>query len=84
MNILRARLYEMEKARQQEVADEINSSKKEIGWGSQIRSYIMHPYQMVKDHRTDFESGNVDAILDGELDEFIQNYLSGNSVEQND
>ncbi|MGH7885320.1 MAG: peptide chain release factor 2 [Thermodesulfobacteriota bacterium] len=81
MKILRARLYEMEKAKKQEKVDEINSTKKEIGWGSQIRSYIMHPYQMVKDHRTDFESSSVDAILDGELDEFIKNYLSYNSSE---
>lgn len=82
MKILKGRLYELEKEKKQEVVDEINSNKKEIGWGSQIRSYIMHPYQMVKDHRTDFESSNVDAILDGELEEFIKNYLSYNSLDQ--
>ncbi len=82
MKILRGRLYELEKAKKQQVVDEVNSNKMDIAWGSQIRSYIMHPYQMVKDHRTDFESSNVDAILDGELDEFIKSYLSYNSLEQ--
>ena len=82
MKILRARLYELEKSKKQLEVDEINSTKKEIGWGSQIRSYIMHPYRMVKDHRTDFESSNVDSVLDGELDEFIKTYLSYQSMEK--
>lgn len=75
MNILRARIYEMEKAKQREKLNELNSTKKEIGWGSQIRSYVMHPYRMVKDHRTDFEESDVEAVMDGELDEFIKEYL---------
>lgn len=75
MKILRARLYELEKAKQKEKLNELNSTKKEIGWGSQIRSYVMHPYRMVKDHRTDYEDSDVDSVMDGELDEFIKEYL---------
>ena len=75
MKILRARLYEVEREKQREKIDELNSTKKEIGWGSQIRSYVLHPYRMIKDHRTDFETGNVDPVLDGDLSEFIKNYL---------
>jgi peptide chain release factor 2 len=75
MKILRARLYELEREKQREKIDELNSTKKEIGWGSQIRSYVLHPYRMIKDHRTDFETGNVDPVLDGDLTEFIKSYL---------
>lgn len=75
MKILRARLYELEREKQREKLDELNSTKKEIGWGSQIRSYVLHPYRMIKDHRTDFETGNVDPVLDGDLGEFIKSYL---------
>ncbi len=75
MKILRARLYELGREKQREKMDELNSTKKEIGWGSQIRSYVLHPYRMIKDHRTDFETGNVDPVLDGDLSEFIKNYL---------
>jgi len=75
MKILRARLYEREREKQREKLDELNSTKKEIGWGSQIRSYVLHPYRMIKDHRTDFETGNVDPVLDGDLSEFIKSYL---------
>ena len=75
MKILRARLYELEREKQREKLDELNSTKKEIGWGSQIRSYVLHPYRMIKDHRTDFETGNVDPVLDGDLSEFIKSYL---------
>lgn len=75
MKILRARLYELEREKQRAKLDELNSTKKEIGWGSQIRSYVLHPYRMIKDHRTDFETGNVDPVLDGDLSEFIKNYL---------
>ena len=75
MKILRARLYELEREKQREKIDELNSTKKEIGWGSQIRSYVLHPYRMIKDHRTDFETGNVDPVLDGDLAEFIKSYL---------
>ncbi|MCH7518343.1 MAG: peptide chain release factor 2 [Candidatus Dadabacteria bacterium] len=75
MKILRARLYELEREKQREKLAELNSTKKEIGWGSQIRSYVLHPYRMIKDHRTDFETGNVDSVLDGDLSEFIKSYL---------
>jgi peptide chain release factor 2 len=75
MKILRARLYELEKQKQREKLEELYSTKKEIGWGNQIRSYVLHPYKMVKDHRTGFETGNVEAVLDGEIDEFIKSYL---------
>ena len=83
MKILKARLYELEKAKQREEMNQINSTKKEIGWGSQIRSYIMHPYRMVKDHRTNYESSNVDSVLDGEIEEFIKSYLSYKSMGKN-
>ncbi len=75
MKILKGRLYELEKQKQQEKLDNIESSKMEIGWGSQIRSYVFHPYRMIKDHRTGFETGNVDPVMDGDLSEFIKNYL---------
>lgn len=75
MKILRARLYELEREKQMEKIDELNATKKEIGWGSQIRSYVLHPYRMIKDHRTEHETGNVDPVLDGDLGEFIKSYL---------
>ncbi len=77
MRILRARLYELHKREQEEALAKVQDQKKEIAWGSQIRSYVLQPYRMVKDHRTGFEEGNVDAVLDGELDELIQAYLVG-------
>ncbi len=76
MKMLRARLYEIERMKEREKEQQLNSSKKEIGWGSQIRSYVLHPYRMVKDHRTDFESSGVDSVLDGEIQDFIETYLS--------
>jgi peptide chain release factor 2 len=72
---LKARLYELETRKKEEEAAAFSEDKKEIGWGSQIRSYVLHPYRMVKDHRTSCESGNTDAVLDGELDGFIEAYL---------
>lgn len=75
MKILRARLYELELEKQKEKMEDLHKSKKEIAWGSQIRSYVLHPYRMVKDHRTGVEIGNADAVLDGEIDEFIEAYL---------
>ncbi len=75
MKQLKARLYEMEVRKKKEEAAAFSEEKKEIGWGSQIRSYVLHPYRMVKDHRTDYETGNTDAVLDGELDAFIEAYL---------
>ena len=75
MKVLRARLYELEKEKQKEKIEELQSAKKEIGWGSQIRSYVLHPYRMIKDHRTEYETGNVEPVLDGDLNEFIKSYL---------
>lgn len=75
MKQLAARLYEMERQKKEEEASAIAGEKKDIAWGSQIRSYVLHPYRMVKDHRTSYEVGNTDAVLDGDLDGFIEAYL---------
>ncbi len=75
MSMLKAKLYQLEIEKQQAELDAIRGEQKEIGWGSQIRSYVFHPYSMVKDHRTNFETGNVHAVMDGELDGFINAYL---------
>jgi len=77
MKVLRAKLFERELEERAARAAELGGEKKEIGWGSQIRSYVLHPYRMVKDLRTGVESGNPDAVLDGDLDEFIVAYLMG-------
>ena len=77
MKVLRAKLYEKEVEERTARASEIASEKKEIGWGSQIRSYVLHPYKMVKDLRTGVESGNPDAVLDGALEDFVIAYLMG-------
>ena len=75
MHMLKAKLYQLEIEKQQAQLDEIRGEQKEIGWGSQIRSYVFHPYSMVKDHRTSEETGNVGAVMDGDLDSFINAYL---------
>lgn len=75
LRVLKARLYEMAEKKQREELSELTGHKKEIAFGSQIRSYTFHPYQLIKDHRTSLEVGNVDAVMDGELDEFIKAYL---------
>ncbi len=75
MTMLKSRLYEEEMRKRQEVIDATNAGKKKIEWGSQIRSYVFHPYKMIKDHRTDYEVGNVNPVMDGELDGFIKAYL---------
>lgn len=75
MKVLRARLYEMELAKRQAEKQEAYDNKREIGWGSQVRSFVLAPYRLVKDHRTGVEVGNVDAVLDGDLDSFVQGYL---------
>ncbi len=75
MKMLTAQLYELEKSRQADEKQNLHGDKKEIGWGSQIRSYVLQPYRMIKDHRTEHEMGNVDAVLDGRLDSFIKAYL---------
>ncbi len=77
MKILRARLFELEQRKKKEELEKFSKDKKEIAWGSQIRSYVLQPYQMVKDHRTGVEVGNTGAVLDGAIDEFIQAYLMG-------
>jgi peptide chain release factor 2 len=75
MKILRARLYELRREEHDEEMEKLQGEKRVIAWGSQIRSYVLHPYQMAKDHRTKYETSNVNAVLDGELDEFIRQYL---------
>lgn len=75
MKMLKAQLYEYEKNIQNEEHQELAGDKKEIAWGSQIRSYIMQPYRLIKDHRTNYEVGNVDSVMDGNLDPFIKAYL---------
>ena len=75
MQMLKSRLYEEELRKREELKNAANASKKKIEWGSQIRSYVFHPYKMIKDHRTDFEVGNVQPVMDGELDGFIKAYL---------
>ena len=75
MNMLRARLYDYEMKKREKESQTIESSKSEIGWGHQIRSYILHPYRMVKDNRTNFESSIPEKILDGEIDDFLESSL---------
>ncbi len=75
ISMLKARLYEVELRSRQEKVDQLNKEKTEIGWGHQIRSYVLHPYQMVKDLRTEYETSNTGAVLDGKLDEFMLAYL---------
>ncbi|MBI3355767.1 MAG: peptide chain release factor 2 [Nitrospirae bacterium] len=75
MKILKSRLFELEQKKKEAEFNAIVGEKKEIAWGSQIRSYVFQPYQMVKDHRTAYESGNVSSVMDGEIDGFIQAYL---------
>ncbi len=76
LKVLRSRLYDLELERRAAEKDKMHRQKKEIAWGSQIRSYVLHPYRLVKDHRTNCEMGNVDAVLDGDLNRFIQEYLA--------
>lgn len=75
MAMLKSRLYEEEMRKRDAIKNANNASKKKIEWGSQIRSYVFHPYKMIKDHRTDYEVGNVQPVMDGELDGFIKAYL---------
>ncbi len=75
LTMLKSRLYEEELRKREELKNAANSNKKKIEWGSQIRSYVFHPYKMIKDHRTDFEVGNVQPVMDGEIDDFIKAYL---------
>lgn len=75
MKVLKAKLYELEMEKKQKERDKIEAGKAAINFGSQIRSYVLHPYRLVKDHRTDYEIGNADSVLDGEIDPFIKSYL---------
>lgn len=75
LQMLKSQLYEMELRKKREIQAEIEGNKKKIEWGSQIRSYVMHPYKMVKDLRTDYETSNVQAVMDGEIDDFLKAYL---------
>ena len=75
MKVLRARLFDLERQKKEEELEAIHSGKKQIAFGSQIRSYVLHPYRMVKDHRTNTEVGNVDTVLDGDLDKLMEAFL---------
>jgi peptide chain release factor 2 len=75
MNYLKAKLMAEEVRKQEETLRNIKGEQKDIAWGSQIRSYVFHPYQMVKDHRTNFEVSQVDLVMDGDIDGFINAYL---------
>jgi peptide chain release factor 2 len=75
MQILKVRLFEMEQQKQEAELAALKGENIDAGWGNQIRSYVLHPYQMVKDHRTDYETGNTAAVLDGRLNEFMEAYL---------
>ena len=75
MKVLKSRLYMLEQQKRDAQLAKLYSNKGEIAWGNQIRSYVMQPYQMVKDHRTEYQTGNVTAVLDGEIDGFVESYL---------
>ena len=82
MKILKTRLMELKKEAQAEKIDELRGEHKEIAWGSQIRSYVFHPYNMIKDHRTNVEEGNTEKVMDGYIDEFIEAYLKQNKSDE--
>lgn len=82
LKMVKAALYEKEVEKRNKAKDEMNSVKKDIEWGSQIRSYVMHPYQLVKDHRTDHETNQVDDVMNGSLDPFIMSYLKSTLPEE--
>ncbi len=80
MKILKARLFELERQEQEKKLIEMKGEHKDIAWGNQIRSYVLHPYTVVKDHRTDHEVGNTQGVLDGDLDPFIQSFLEKEAI----
>lgn len=82
MKILRSRLYDYYQRKEEEKLEELNKQKTDIAWGHQIRSYVFHPYKLVKDHRTEYETAQVDKVMDGELDDFIHAYLSMKAKEE--
>jgi len=75
MKVLRARLYELEKKAKLKKIEKLEDAKSDIAWGNQIRSYVLHPYRMIKDLRTNVEIGDVERVLDGDIDEFIKSSL---------
>ncbi len=81
MKMLKSKLYEIKEMEQKEKIEDIKGNYKEIAWGSQIRTYVFNPYNMVKDHRTNYEEGNINAVMDGEIDTFIEEYLKMNKKE---
>ena len=82
LKVMKAKLYELKRKEQEEKISKEYGAKQKIEWGSQIRSYVMQPYQLIKDHRTDFETGDVDSVMDGHLDEFIHAYLKMKRMEK--
>jgi peptide chain release factor 2 len=80
MKILKSRLYDFEMQKRKEAQDKVEAGKKDIAWGSQIRSYVLHPYKLVKDHRTGFTSSQAETVLDGDLDEFMKAFLQWKSL----
>ena len=80
MRVLRARLFELEREKREREITAQSGEKAEIEWGSQIRSYVLHPYKLVKDHRTGEETANVDRVLDGDLDAFVYAYLKNRTA----
>ncbi|MDD5008991.1 MAG: peptide chain release factor 2 [Syntrophorhabdaceae bacterium] len=82
MAILKSRIYELEKKKKEDKLNSLNKEKKDIAWGSQIRSYVLHPYKLIKDHRTKCEEHNAEAVLDGDIDTFIKSYLLYLTFEQ--
>tara|TARA_Y100000814_G_C12125361_1_gene332127 strand:- start:188 stop:538 length:351 start_codon:yes stop_codon:yes gene_type:complete len=75
LKVLKARLYQLELDKEKEAIQDLENKKMEIAWGSQIRSYVFHPYNLVKDHRTNHETGNISAVMDGKIDNFIRSFL---------
>ncbi|MBQ6113547.1 MAG: peptide chain release factor 2, partial [Synergistaceae bacterium] len=78
-HVLKSRLFDLAQQQRQQELSSVIGEKKDSSWGSQIRSYVLHPYTLVKDHRTNFEKGNVQAVLDGDISEFILSYLKLNA-----
>ena len=82
MKMLKSKLIEIAEREQKEKIEDLKGVQMEIGWGSQIRSYVFHPYTMVKDHRTSYETGNINAVMDGDIDGFIHAYLKEKAKEK--
>ena len=78
MKMLKSKLLDLKERENKETIEELKGIQRDIAWGSQIRSYVFCPYTMVKDHRTNFETGNIEAVMNGEIDDFIEAYLKSN------